>query len=70
MKMLLPIRSRCLLLAATLLAMCWPAIVLAAPPQPALRKGAPVWLGYLVMLVLLLGVVLVSLMPSKRSHQD
>lgn len=71
MKKLLSIRTRCLLLAATLLTLCWPALALAAaPPQPALRKSAPVWLGYLVMFVLLLGVVLVSLLPSKRGHQD
>ncbi len=39
-------------------------------PQPTLNRGSPVWLGYLVMILLLAVVVAVSLMPSKRGHQD
>jgi hypothetical protein len=50
----------------------WPAVALAqtAPPPPQLQKVPPVWLGYLVMALLLAVVLAVSLMPSKRSHQD
>ncbi len=42
----------------------------AAPPQPNLSKSAPAWLGFGVMLILLAVVLGVSLMPSKRGHQD
>jgi hypothetical protein len=50
----------------------WPMITLAqtAPKSPQLQKTPPVWLGYLVMALLLAVVLAVSLMPSKRSHQD
>ncbi|MCH8152156.1 MAG: hypothetical protein IH830_07270 [Planctomycetes bacterium] len=37
---------------------------------PTLRRSQPVWLGYLIIVVLLALVMLVSLMPSKRGHQD
>jgi hypothetical protein len=42
------------------------------PPSPGLtvKDGQPVWLGFLIMFCLLVVVMLVSLMPSKRSHQD
>jgi drug/metabolite transporter (DMT)-like permease len=58
---------------AVVFAALWPAIALAqaAPPQPQpFKQSPPVWLGYLVIFVLLAMVVSVSLMPSKRSHQD
>ena len=50
----------------------WPAIAMAqtAAPPPALRRAPPTWLGLLIMVVLLGLVLAVSLMPSKRSHQD
>jgi hypothetical protein len=41
-----------------------------APPMPGLDRGQPVWLGFAVMFVLAALVIAVSLMPSKRSHQD
>ncbi len=41
-----------------------------AVPQPRLTRSQPVWLGYLIIVVLLALVMLVSLMPSKRGHQD
>jgi hypothetical protein len=41
-----------------------------AAPQPGLKKAPQIWLGYLVMALLLAIVLAVSLMPSKRSHQD
>src|SRR5690606_22529189 len=41
-----------------------------AAPQPTVREGYPVWFGYLLMAVLGGGVIVVSLLPSKRSHQD
>jgi heme exporter protein D len=39
-------------------------------PQPRLTRSPPVWLGYLITVVLLAVVMAVSLMPSKRGHQD
>lgn len=39
-------------------------------PAPVLQRQSPVWIGYLIMFVLTALVVAVSLMPSKRSHQD
>lgn len=41
-----------------------------AAPQPTVRENYPVWFGYLLMAVLGGGVLVVSLLPSKRSHQD
>jgi hypothetical protein len=41
-----------------------------AAPQPALQKSPPVWLGLLVIFLMLVLVVTISLLPSKRSHQD
>lgn len=54
------------------LAFLTPAIVWAqtAAPAPTLKRAPPVWLGYLLIAVLLVIVMAVSLMPSKRSHQD
>ncbi len=39
-------------------------------PAPTLRRSKPEWLGYLIIVVLLALVLLVSMMPSKRGHQD
>jgi hypothetical protein len=39
-------------------------------PPPNLRNAPPVWAGYLLMAVLMVIVVGISLLPSKRSHQD
>jgi len=53
--------------------MIWaPAMALAqtAAPQPMLKRAPPIWLGLLVMVLLLAIVLAISLMPSKRSHQD
>jgi len=41
-----------------------------APPQPNLTRYAPTWVGFFFMVVLLAVVVGVSLLPSKRGHQD
>ncbi|MGI9014274.1 MAG: hypothetical protein ACR2GY_08495 [Phycisphaerales bacterium] len=41
-----------------------------AAPQPGINKEYPVWVGYLVMLLMAVAVMGVSLMPSKRSHLD
>ena len=41
-----------------------------AAPNPTLKKSPPAWLGILIMFVLLGMVLFVSLMPSKRGHQD
>lgn len=55
-----------------LMATLWPAVVWAqqAAPQPTLRKSPAPWLGLLVMFLLLAIVLGISLMPSKRGHQD
>jgi hypothetical protein len=42
----------------------------AAAPTPTANKASPAWLGYLIVFILLAAVVTVSLMPSKRSHQE
>lgn len=39
-------------------------------PAPNARKVPPIWLGYLVIFVLLVIVLAISMMPSKRGHQD
>lgn len=64
--------DRALSLFATLAILAWPAIAAAqtAAPSPALRRTPPVWLGLMIMALLLAMVLAVSLMPSKRSHQD
>lgn len=42
-----------------------------SPPQPAANKGTPeAWIGMLLMVVLIGIVLAISLMPSRRSHQD
>ena len=41
-----------------------------APPAPAISRTPNTVLGYAVVFVLLVLVVSVSLLPSKRSHQD
>jgi hypothetical protein len=48
-----------------------PAVAFAqAAPSPSLRRSPPVWLGLLIMFVLLAVVLGISLLPSKRGHQD
>lgn len=64
-------RTLSLWLFALVLPYVWPAMSLAqSAPQPTARKVPPVWLGYLVIFVLLAIVLGVSMMPSKRGHQD
>jgi len=43
-----------------------------APPSPSLQDtaGPPAWVGYLIMFLLFAVIIAVSLMPTKRSHQD
>jgi hypothetical protein len=41
-----------------------------APPQPALTRNQPAWVGIVIMIVMVVIVVFASLMSSKRSHQD
>ncbi len=62
--------SKLLLAAAAVLT---PVMTLAnAPPQPNPMKSSdgPPWVGFLFMGVLLAVVLGVSLMPTKRGHQD
>ena len=40
------------------------------PPQPSVRKVPAAWMGFGLMFILFAVVVTISLMPSKRSHQD
>lgn len=60
--------------AAWLLAVLSPAVAFAqrtsTPEQPSLRNTPQAWLGYLIIVVLLAIVMAISLMPSKRGHQD
>jgi len=41
-----------------------------SPPQPVLRQAPPQWIGYAIMFVMVVIVLFLSLMSSKRSHQD
>lgn len=41
-----------------------------APDSPTLRKVPAAWIGYVIVFILLAIVLAVSLMPSKRGHQD
>ena len=41
-----------------------------AAPQPALTKKYPAWVGYLAIFIMVASILPLSLMPSKRSHQD
>jgi hypothetical protein len=58
--------------AVRVLAVTAPAVAWAqsGPPQPNLKQTPPVWIGFLLMFVLLAAVMAVSLLPSKRGHQD
>ena len=38
--------------------------------QPELRRSPPVWVGYAFMVLMAAAVMGVSLLPSKRGHQD
>jgi hypothetical protein len=57
-----------------LLAILSPAVAFAqrtsTPDQPSLRNAPKAWMGYLIIVVLLAIVMAISLMPSKRGHQD
>jgi len=53
------------------LAMILPAEVWAqAAPSPQLRNSPRPWMGMVIMMVLAAAVVGVSMIPSKRGHQD
>lgn len=41
-----------------------------AAPEPRVSRLYPVWVGYALTALLGLGILGVSLMPSKRAHQD
>ena len=41
-----------------------------SPPLPDLRDAPPAWLGFGLIAVMFIAMVLLNLMPSKRSHQD
>ncbi len=57
----------------TALALLAPAVAWAqdnVPPPPTLSRTPKPWLGFVVMFLLVALVLGVSLMPSKRGHQD
>ena len=75
--MLVKISHRSLLILAAIacasVLLCFPDVAMGqaeSPPTPSLRQSPPKWLGFLVMIVLVLPILFLSLMPSKRSHQD
>ncbi|MHC4992041.1 MAG: hypothetical protein ACYTGC_13795 [Planctomycetota bacterium] len=57
---------------AVFLTLACPAIALAQnpPPDVSLSRSQPAWMGYGLMFLLSAAVIAISLMPSKRSHQD
>ena len=67
---------RLLVAAMPLIAVAVPLVVSSAamavedPPSPTLRQTGSLIVAYLVMVVLLAAVIIVSLIPSKRGHQD
>ena len=41
------------------------------PPNPSQNQNAPaVWMGMLLMFIIVAIIVSISMMPSKRGHQD
>lgn len=66
---LLKLTSRLLAIGVTA-AVTTVAFAQTAAPQPTLKRVPAPWIGYLIIAVLLIMVLGVSLMPSKRSHQD
>ncbi|MBL0922118.1 MAG: hypothetical protein IBJ10_08325 [Phycisphaerales bacterium] len=42
----------------------------ATPPVPAAPESPPIFVYYGVMAVLLIATFVISVMPSKRGHQD
>ncbi len=55
------------------LALLAPAVTWAqdnVPPSPTLSRTPKPWVGFVVIFLLLALVLGVSLMPSKRGHQD
>ena len=42
----------------------------AQPPPPAAPANPPLWVYFLLMMALTAGTVFISIMPSKRGHQD
>ena len=41
------------------------------PPQPGANQNAPAaWVGMLLMFVIVGAIITISMMPSRRDHQD
>ena len=40
------------------------------PPEPSLRKSPAAWIGFILMFLFFGVVITISLMTSKRGHQD
>ena len=55
----------------TLVVLLTPRVVLAqGAPTPTFRNSPKAWIGLMFILLLLAIMLAVSLMPSKRGHQD
>ncbi|MEM7228329.1 MAG: hypothetical protein AAF432_05870 [Planctomycetota bacterium] len=63
-------KTRLWLLMVTLTNLFSTAVAIAGPPNPNIRKNPPAWVGFAVMAILVGVVIFISLLPSKRSHQD
>ncbi len=73
MKRLALLRTSLLRTAVCACVLLWPTIAFAqqeAPESPTLSRGPHPIIGFGVMFVLLALLMAISLMPSKRGHQD
>ena len=69
----LPMKSLRTNLCACLCSPILSSVVLATttvPPEPTLRKPPAAWFGFLLMFLFFGIVIAISLMSSKRGHQD
>lgn len=57
-------------MALALLALSAEAAAAVRPPTPQQVDSPPLWLYYLILIVLTGATVALSILPSKRSHQD
>ena len=71
MRTIQAIVSRFILTILTLTVLLTPTVAWAqSAPTPSVRNSPEPWIGLLAIFLLLAIVVAVSLLPSKRGHQD